>query len=249
MMREVYHREKWGETNDGEGYSKKAKFCCGKKNIFRQYEPIYVFLVEFFDNGADTHTKDNIRKIYNIEKHSVHINNTHEETVRIAKALFNKNSVHFLNNFNGRFFPLFEELLKRYTDWMMRNNEVDPEDYCISAGSVPTAYGIKECKDIDYLHTNSNRVPGHKLISSHNQYGVGRCHTSIDDIVHNSENHFYRYGVKYSSLSVVKNLKEKRNEPKDAMDIKEINALLRRRLLECKIRKNIKLRDQNSRKE
>ena len=41
---------------------------------------------------------DDIRNIFNEGNHSVHINDTKEETIRLAKCLLNKNSVHFLNN-------------------------------------------------------------------------------------------------------------------------------------------------------
>jgi hypothetical protein len=225
LMRELYYQEVWAEEDNGSGYRVKANLSFQPKNVFRQISPTYVFLVEFDDIETSIRVKDQIRAVYNIEKHSVHINDTHEETVRLAKSLFNKNSLHFLNTFNGKFFPVFERLLKEYSNWMA-GSQLDSENYCISAGSVITAYGVKECKDIDYLHSSPETFPDNDLIQSHNEYGIGRYHTNRDDIVHNPENHFYRYGVKYSSLDVVKKLKKKRGEPKDFKDINRINKLL-----------------------
>jgi hypothetical protein len=225
FMRELYLGEEWAEANSGSGYADKAELCYKPRNFLRQIAPTHVFLVELDDPETSALVKNEIRALYNIQNHSVHINDTHEETVRLAKCLFNKNSVHFLNTFNGRFFPLFEQLLGEYSAWI-EEGQLDSENYCVSAGSVLTAYGVKECKDIDYLHSSPEEVPGNELVTSHNAYGIGRYHTETDDIVHNPENHFYRYGVKYSSLSVVKKLKEGRRESKDFKDIRRIDKLL-----------------------
>lgn len=225
LMRELYFMEDWAEANNGAGYGMKAGLCYQPHGFFRRIAPTRVFLMDFSNNEEADKAKDEIRAIYNIEKHSVHINDTHEETIRLAKCLFNKNSVHFLNKFNGRSFPKFESLLEEFKGWIEREG-LDSDDYCVSAGSVLTAYGLKECKDIDYLHSDSPEYLGNELIQSHNSYGVGRYHTATDDIVHNPENHFFRYGVKYSSLGTVLKLKKKRGEPKDRKDVRKIKKVL-----------------------
>lgn len=224
LMRELYAKEDWGEANNGEGYAVKADFCYQPRGIFRRIAPTQVYLMDFSSNDEANRAKDDIRSIYNIDKHSIHINDTHEETVRLAKCLFNENSIHFLNKFNGRFYPRFETLLEEFKSWIERDG-LDSDDYCVSAGSVLTAYGLKECKDIDYLHSDSKEYQENELIQSHNLYGVDRYHTVTDDIVHNPENHFYRYGIKYASLNVVRQLKERRGEPKDKKDLKLIKGL------------------------
>jgi len=225
FMRELYFREEWAEKNQGSGYKSKAEFCYLPKNIFQQIAPTHIYLVEFDDLKCFSQVKEEIRAIYGIGKHSVHINDTHEETVRLAKCVFNHNSIHFLNSFNGRFYPIFEKLLAEFSDGI-EENRLNNENYCISAGAVLSAYGLKECKDIDYLHSSPEIISGNSLITSHNEYGIGRYHTERDDIIHNPKNHFYRYGIKYSSLDVVKKLKKKRGEPKDRKDIRLINRLL-----------------------
>ena len=163
--------------------------------------------------------------IYNLGKHSVHINDHYNETLRLSKCLFNDNSIHFMNNYNGKEFPIYERLLDKFRSWL-DNNNLDYDNYCITAGSVLTTYGLKECKDIDYLHFGDEQLPGDELIQSHNDYGVGRYHTNKDEIIFNPNNHFYHFGIKFSSLSVVKKLKEKRGEEKDFRDIELINSVL-----------------------
>lgn len=223
FMRELYYKEAWAVKNNGTGYRAKASFCYPSRWL-RKMSPTQVYLVELEDLEVAAKLKEEIRRIYQLEKHSVHINDTHAETIRIASCIFNSNSVNFLNKFNGQFYPQFEELLAEYQSWIHQKN-LGPEDYCISAGSVLTAFGLKECKDIDYLHCGPAKYTGNPLIQSHNVYGEGRYHLHRDDIVHNPRNHFYRYGVKYSSVEVVKRLKEKRGEAKDFKDIKLLKAL------------------------
>ncbi len=226
LMRELYYKEAWAEKNNGEGYSAKAGFCFKPKGLFRnKVSPTHTFLIEIEDDASAVSLKDEIRNLYGIGKHSVHINDTHEETVRLAKCFYNQNSIDFLNRFNGRLFPLYESLLSEFEGWISQN-ELDSENYCISAGSVLTAFGLKECKDIDYLHSNEKAYTGNYLIQSHNDYGIGRYHVHRDDIIHNPDNYFYRYGVKYSSLDVVKKLKKRRGEDKDFRDIRLINSIL-----------------------
>lgn len=226
LMRELYHKEAWAEKNGGAGYKVKADFCFKPYGFFKKkMSPTYAFLVEIDDDEAAIALKDRIRSLYELEKHSVHINDTHEETVRLAKCFYNDNSISFLNRFNGSFFPIYEGLLSEFENWISSNN-LDSDDYCISAGSVLTAYGLKECKDIDYLHSNELAYRGNELIQSHNEYGVGRYHLHRDDIIHDPDNYFYRYGVKYSSLEVVKKLKERRGEEKDFRDIQLIDTVL-----------------------
>jgi len=223
LMRELYYKEPWAEPNGGAGYAHKAGLCFQVKGLFKRIAPMRVFLVEFEDLNASVRAKEEIRTLYNIEKHSVHINDTYEETLRLVKCLFNKNSIHFLNHFNGQFYPLFEELLQELTEWI-NSHGLDSDDYCVSAGSVLSVYGLKECKDIDCLH-DGEFPKGNELISSHNEYGLGRYHASRDDIIFNPDNHFYRYGIKYASLDVVRLLKQKRGEKKDKRDLKLIKTL------------------------
>lgn len=225
LMRELYFNEEWGQRKRGAGYVAKAKFCYPRNGFFGRMAPTHVFLMEFADKDEADALKDEIRGIYGIGKHSVHINDSHEETIRLSQCLFNANSVHFLNNFNRKFFSKFEGLLTEFMAWV-DDNGLDRNDYCISAGSVLSAYGLKECKDIDYLHSNPIEFVGNQLVQSHNEYGVGLYPTNVDDIVHNPRNHFYRYGVKFSSLEVVAKLKRKRGERKDFRDLKMIGKLM-----------------------
>jgi hypothetical protein len=86
-------------------------------------------------------------------------------------------------------------------------------------------YGLRECNDLDYLHFGDKVSTNNNLISSHNEYGIGRYHTHKDNIIFDPRNHFWYDGIKFASLDVVRKLKSKRNEPKDVVDVKLIESI------------------------
>ena len=67
----------------------KARWCYKPHNSLR-------FLIESSEDLVIL--KNEIRKIFNIGKHSVHINDEKYETILSSKLLLNQNSVHWLNN-------------------------------------------------------------------------------------------------------------------------------------------------------
>lgn len=223
LMRELYWREVWAESNGRSGYNEKAALC------FTTFEaPTVVFLAKFNSLQDSVKCKADIRSLYGPDKHSVHINDTHEETSRIAKTVFNKNSIHYLNNCNYRTPESIrlENLITEFSALIKAENQ-DPDNYCISAGAVLSRFALKECKDLDYLHSNAPKLTtSNPDIQSHNNYGVNLYHTDYDDIIYNPENYFHVHGVKFASLNVVKQLKLKRSEPKDKHDLELIERVL-----------------------
>lgn len=222
LMRELYLGESWAGTfqSNFSGFRHKQRLC------YPSYEPTTGFLVEFDTLEASVKAKDAIRSLYNIGKHSVHINDTHEETVRLSKLIFNKNSIHHLNNAKTVNYQIFDKCLVEFKDKIDKLG-LDIDDYCIGGSSPISAYGLREGNDLDYLHFDPTEITDSSdLIHSHNAYGVGRYHLDRDEIIYNPDNHFYYRGVKFASLNVVKALKEKRGEPKDKIDIELINSVL-----------------------
>ena len=216
-MFQLYKGEQWAGdySNFFAGFREKRNLC------FTSDEPMTAYLIET-ENAKIL--KDEIRSLYNIGNHSVHINDTHEETLRLSRCLFNKNSIHFLNNCKISNFQIFHSLLKDYEKYIIDSN-LDIENYCITASSILSAYGLREGKDLDYLHFGEKLYLEYKDINSHNQYGIGRYTKNIDDIIFNPDNHFYYGNIKFASLDIVKDLKNKRREPKDYLDIDLIESV------------------------
>ena len=219
LMRQMYYGEAWagGWDDNFGGFRDKARLC------FTNSGPVRVYLVEFDNVDLAQSIKLQIRDIYKISNHSVHINDTHEETIRLSRVLFNDNSIHFMNNSNLLPYQNFQEQLNYFKNWIIQNG-LDIEDYCVTASSILSMYGLREGNDLDYLH-NGSEIQGHNMVHSHNEYGTDKYHTHRDDIIYNPVNHFYYDDIKFASLDVVKRLKEKRGEPKDFIDLELIGGV------------------------
>ncbi|MHA1941903.1 MAG: glycosyltransferase family 2 protein, partial [Candidatus Hodarchaeales archaeon] len=142
----LYYNEAWiGRKKDGyPGVIEKTNYC------FQNGDEIQVLLVEENDISNLLNLKDTIRSICGVGKHSVHINDTQEETWRIASSVFNKNSVSFLNNSKNTETPNFDTYFSQYKNII--KNRSDKHDFCIDASAVLSAYGLRDCRDLDFLH-------------------------------------------------------------------------------------------------
>jgi hypothetical protein len=222
LMRELYVGEPWAgdhDTNYG-GFSDKMNRCYTTNNL------TYVFLVDFDSHENTIKAKKEIRDIFNLGNHSVHINDTHEQTVRLSKIFFNDNSIHHLNNSIPVKYEKFNTCIENFKKYIDKNG-LDIDDYCVTSSSTLSIYGLREGNDLDYLHLNPTEIKDDlNLIHSHNEYGKNLYELNYDEIILNPNYHFYSRGVKFASLNVVKELKEKRGEEKDLKDLELIKSVL-----------------------
>lgn len=215
----AYKREPWvgSQVSGYPGAINKANWC------FENSGPLRVFL---FESTQDLIAmKDEIRDIFKVGKHSIHINDTHEETIEITQTLFNDNSITFLNSMVHRQFNWFNRLFTHYQTWISENN-YNPKQFCIDGSGTLASFGIRDVRDLDFLYSGSD-VPktGFKEIDCHNSQQQHENLTA-DDIIFNPENYFYYSGHKFVSIKLIKALKQKRNEVKDQHDVIAINAIL-----------------------
>jgi glycosyltransferase involved in cell wall biosynthesis len=206
FMRELYAGEQWAgnHQNNYIGYRQKEGLC------FTQNAPVTIFLVEFDSVEQSVRAKEEIRNRFNIGKHSVHINDTHDQTIRLSQCVFNQNSIKFMCDSTPSDYRKFDGLLNSFKKYIEDNN-LDIDEYAVTASSILSIYGLREGKDLDYIHTKL--VPLIKL-------------SDYDEIIHNPANHFYSRGVKFVSPKIIKDMKKKRNEPKDINDINLLNSIL-----------------------
>lgn len=201
LMKEIYLDDGWANE---EGIRRKGNQC------FMGHPNITFVLVDGKNLETVKEMKKKIRALFNVGNHSVHINDSHAETIRIAKTVFNDNSIHFLNNRKNISFPKYKKLM---ANMKPNDNEV------ITGSTVLSLYGLRDCKDIDLIYYNNPPA------DSHNQYLETHYKLTLDDIVNNPLYHLYYQGFKYVSLDVIKNMKKLRNEPKDVVDVSLIEKI------------------------
>jgi hypothetical protein len=218
FVRHLYLGETWAGSyeNRFRGANTKTRYCYPREGRTR------IYLVEF--SGDPVKCKEDVRGLYNLGKHSVHINDNQEETIRIANIVFNDNSIHCMNNASIQSYDKFNELLNKFKQWIKDNN-LNVDDFCISGSSSLSAYGLREGRDLDFLYSGDSINTNIQGIDCHNKEIGKYCHTN-DDIIHDPKNHFWFEGVKFCSLDVIKQMKQKRGESKDKADVNLINTVI-----------------------
>jgi hypothetical protein len=204
---------------DSPGHAASLKKC------FSRPGPLRVYVFEPNTHGEASTVKEKIRALYGIDKHSVHINDTHKETIRLAGVLFNANSIDFLNHSRFVPFPNFQDLLERYRSKLENQREFDIDEFCLTGSTVLAAYGLRDCADIDFISMgDASGVQEKPHISWH---GTEADHypTTFENILYDPAEHFYYNGMKFASLSVIKGMKLRRGEEKDIRDVTLINSI------------------------
>jgi glycosyltransferase involved in cell wall biosynthesis len=219
LIENLYKDESWlgSEENNFPGVHEKRNKC------FTNHSDINFFVVDNGIEDADyTQMKEEIRQLFPLGKHSIHINDEHHETVRLIKTLFQENGQFYLNNSPLHKPPKFKKLFEQYKIWL--KDKKDADNFCVGGSAVLSAFGLRDCQDLDYLCHDDCQSSGIKDISCHNGEISKYQHTK-DEIIFHPYCYFYVDGVKFSSLEVIRALKEKRGEPKDIKDVELIDSV------------------------
>jgi len=202
-----------------EGHSWLGSIEEGYKGAISKYAKTFtasgeVSFIFFEENNLNDvlNLKSAIRSELKLGKHSIHINDTHNESIDLSKYILNENSIYFLNNFKPLNIKSKYSLLKKYRKKILSMG-YNHEDFVI-VGSYPlNIFGIIESNDLDYL-SKDNIILDEDEIGSHNKI-VDYYQKSVNDLIYNPQNFFYYKGLKFLSLNRVMNFKEKRGELKD----------------------------------
>lgn len=219
LIREVYKNEKWlgNFKNQFLGAKNKAIWC------FQNNQPLRVILYE--SNKDLINVKQLIRNIYNEGKHSVHITDNYSETCELSNFMFNKNSIHWLNNYRLKKYNWFDELFLNYKKFL-NHSRLNKKKFCIDGSSVLSIYGLREARDIDFIHTYKKNIHTKMLgVTDHNS--ASNYHVQDRFSLVNDPRYFFYYsGFKVISLEQLKQYKVNRNEKKDIIDLNLINSIV-----------------------
>ena len=221
LLSQIYFGEEWlGSVEDNfKGAEGKLVKCFNKDKPFR----VIAFHADSLNDVAKI--KNKIRDIFNIDKHSIHITDTSDEVNRVARIVFNDNSIHFLNHAKPNKYASTHNKVAAFKTFIS-NSDACHDDVILDGSMVLSAYGIREANDIDYF-TNENS----KVDIKNDTF---ECHDSelkYHDIeklslIHNPQYYFYFNDVKFVSFEQVYKMKKNRKEVKDLTDCKSMEALL-----------------------
>lgn len=230
LMRELYFGEPWlmgphvDPMKSFSGAWDKARLCYPAGTPLT----VGIYLIDTKEPEGLKDCKEKIRAIFGVGKHSAHINDTWDETIRIGKLLLNDNGIHFINHAHPSYFEKFHGLVEKYQQF----RSIDSRDqfgdhFCIDGSSVMSLYGIRPARDLDYLHDGMDLLGApHQDINSHLEE-LSHYQLHLHDIMYNVRNHFWFNGIKYASLDTVRRMKSNRHEEKDIADVNLIDMFLK----------------------
>lgn len=222
LMPQVYPNESWiGNIEDNfKGSLNKVAECFRNSGDLR----VYLFQADSLDEVLEL--KQQVRDIFNVGKHSIHITDTHPEVIKLSRILFNNNSIHFLNNAKPNTFSDFHKKLKDFRKFI-ENNNLHHEDIAIDTSMILSLYGIRKSNDVDYL-VRSNTIIDKESegINSHNEF-TNLHGKTVEDLLYNATNYFYYEGIKFISFSQLFEFKKNRNSEKDQIDIAMMDAMIK----------------------
>jgi hypothetical protein len=136
----------------------------------------------------------------------------------------NQNGIEFLNFANPASTEVFDTHFSKYREWL-ESTGYDKEDFCVDSSAVLSAFGLRDCRDLDFLYHGNFINTGMEDVSCHNEE-MKYYQDKKSDIIFNPENHFYYKGLKFASLDVIRRMKVFRNEEKDKKDVSLIDICL-----------------------
>ena len=221
LLSQIYYGEKWlgNFNNNFKGAYGKLMEC------FKNFDPVRVIAFQANNLKQVSVIKDEIRNLFNIGKHSIHITDSKEEALRISKLVFNNNSIHFLNNSNPNKYISIHSKIKQFKNFLNKN-EINFDDAVLDSGIVLSIYGLRECKDIDFIVSKT-------LKSKYQQNGIENHDQELvfhkknkEEIIFNPKYYFSYQNLKFISFSQLYKMKLIRAEEKDINDVKMMKALV-----------------------
>jgi len=224
FMVQIYGHQRWTGNieNHFNGVYGKVDACYKKEYAVRTY------LLEADSLEKVIEIKKNIRDIFQIENHSIHIADNQQETEEMVQLLYNSGSLEFLNIAEPYKFDYVFKKLIEIKDFIKRNG-YKAERFIIDSSAVLEVCGLRQAKDIDYL-TDYEDIEcsfGDDVDNHKSQLQYYDC--TSRDLLYNPLNYFFFNGMKFVSVRKLMQMKKNRNEPKDVIDIELCEEFLKKK--------------------
>lgn len=207
-LAQIYKEYSWAQNSE-EGFSgvyRKLMPC------FPVFDPVRVVFAEIDDYSKLIKVKDEMRGLFALDKHSLHITDNKEETIEMADILLSENTISFLNKC---------EALKYKSTFKLLDDAKKIQEkstVCFTGSVVLALYGIREANDIDFISEREEDKDSHNYLLPFYQLNKFQA-------IFQPDLHFSFFGLHFLTLDCVKNFKRNRNEGKDADDIKLIGYI------------------------
>jgi len=216
LLSQVYAGEPWlgDAAANFPGITNKLTEC------FSGSAPLRILL---FDSPPDRDLiamKEEIRALFGIGKHSIHVTDAHQEALDIARLLINPCSVRFLDRAQPNRFPVVAKMVENFKSHLT-NKGVSTDAVAAESGIVLGAYGVRTPGDVDFL----SPLPI-ASVGMFEHHAPDRYNQPLTDLLQNPANHFHYWGLRFISLDLVADMKRRRNDGRDMEDLANIQPLL-----------------------
>jgi hypothetical protein len=210
-----------GNSGNGfEGIARHTKESMGKNNI-------RVFVVKEEDEEKIIKVKSELRQKIGLGNVSVHGTDSKEESLKIIQTLFHPESLFCAKTNNFAKFPQIAEWVYQLSQEILQN-KLKLEDVIIGGSGPLGAHGVRAVSDFDVIIDNKSKFFSKLNFISFHRIDESEYHSSLQELLHDPEKHFYFLGVKFISLSEMYDMKKNRNEwPKDTIDLGMVRRLLK----------------------
>jgi len=221
LLSQIYYGEEWLGSVEDDFRGSKGKLV----ECFKSFDPVRI--IAFQANSLDEvlKIKDDVRDIFNVGKHSIHITDTKDEAIRVARVIFNDNSIHFLNHAKPNRYISTHKKLDKFKEFL-QTNKVSADDVVLDSGIVLSAYGLREASDIDYFLDDNDKLKYHDEELEYHDEELEYHDEEKLELIYNPKNYFYFNDLKFVSFSQLYKMKKNRNEEKDRNDCKMMEALI-----------------------
>lgn len=215
IVRQVYAFEEWLDTGGQHAEDAHVK----AKNCFPNKTPLHVFVLRADKSETIENAKQGARKITGMHHSAIHTTEYYDDTMRVAKLLFNQNSIDWASSATPMETSEFNARLQAYCKTVGQE-----EQFAIHGSSIMQVWGLRAADDLDYVSTDSSALFSRRDISFDNEK-VEYGDASLNELLFDPRNYFYFNGVKFVSLKVVLEMKRARGEGKDMRDVEMIRAI------------------------
>jgi len=221
LLSQIYYGEDWLGTvkNNFAGAQVKVMEC------FKTFEPVRV--VAFQSESLDEvfKIKEKIRDIFNVGKHSIHITDTKEEAIRVARVIFNDNVIHFLNYAKPNKYLAVHKKIAKYKEFLIKD-KLNASDMVLGSGATLSIYGVREVIGLDYLSDGNNKLEYFDEEFEHCDDELKYHDKEKPELIYNAKNYFYFNDLKFISFDQLYKMKKNRDNKGDISDLEIMEALL-----------------------
>ena len=221
LLSQIYFGEEWlgNIENNFAGTEGKLIEC------FKTFDAFDVIAFQSSNLEEVLKIKDRVRELVGVGKHSIHITDTRDEALRVANVIFNDNTLHFLNYAKPNKYLSTHKKLEKYRNFLKQNDSL-LSDSVLDSGIVLSAYGLRECSDIDYFIDDNNKLNYYdEELESHDEELKFHDEDKLN-MIYNPKYYFYFNDIKFISFTQLYKMKSNRAEEKDINDCKMMEALI-----------------------